>query len=256
MKLRAAAIALTVLVLACPACAAQAASQPSDLAKLIPDLTGPKGVSTGIQWLLAITFFSLAPAILVMVTCFTRVIVVLGLLRQALATQSMPPNQVLFGLAVFMTLVVMAPVYNDVYRQAVDPYLAGKMGGPEAFAAGQGRVRDFLIRQMEAAGNTDDVYLFLGDQAGGAGKALTWGDVPTVALIPAFVVSELKVAFTIGFRIFLPFLVIDMLVASVLVSMGMLMVPPVLISLPFKLLLFVLADGWRLVIGTLMKSFG
>jgi len=136
----------------------------------------------------------------------------------------------------------------------VEPYLAGRLSGREALAAGEGRVREFMIRQIEAGGNTADVYLFLG--SGAESKDLTWGDVPTVAMVPAFVVSELKVAFLMGFRIYLPFLIVDMLVATVLTSMGMLMLPPVLISLPFKLLLFVLADGWHLVVGTLMRSFG
>ncbi|MGB2824661.1 MAG: flagellar type III secretion system pore protein FliP, partial [Phycisphaerae bacterium] len=182
-------------------------------------------------------------------------VVVLGLLRQALATQQVPPNQVLFGLALLMTVAVMAPTYREVHREAVSPYLAGRLGREEAFAAGEKRVRDFMIRQIEAGGNTDDVYLFI-DEPTAARDDLTWGDVPTLSLIPSFVVSELKIAFYMGFRVYLPFLVIDMVVGAVLISMGMLMLPPVLISLPFKLLLFVLADGWHLVVGTLMGSFG
>ena len=255
MTVRASALLLTLLLPMAVAAAQQPAPQATDLTKMLPDLNSPAGVSTTLQWVLAITLLSLAPAVLVMVTCFTRIIVVLGLLRQALTTQNMPPNQVLFGLAIFMTLVVMAPVYNDVYTGAVGPYLGGRMTGKEAFAAGQQSVRRFMIRQIEGGRNTDDVYLFLDDELAGR-KDLSWADVPIVSLIPAFVVSELKIAFMIGFRIFLPFLVIDMLVASVLVSMGLLMLPPVLVSLPFKLLLFILADGWHLVVGTLMKSFG
>jgi flagellar biosynthetic protein FliP len=166
----------------------------------------------------------------------------------------MPPNQVLFGLALFMTLAVMAPTYQAIQKDAISPYVAGKISQAQAVDAAEHGIRKFMITQMESAGNANDVYLFVGDRPAGA-KDLTWPEVPTVSLIPAFVVSELKVAFMIGFRIFLPFLIIDMLVASVLVSMGMLMVPPVLISLPFKLLLFVLADGWHLVVGTLMRSF-
>ncbi len=202
-----------------------------------------------------ITVLSVAPAILVMVTSFTRVAVVLGLLRQALATHQLPPNQVLFGLALLVTAVVMAPVYRDVHASAVGPYLEGKLAAGDAVRAGEKPVREFMIRQIRGGQNEADVYLFLDEQLAARDK-LTWQDVPTTALIPAFVVSELKIAFLMGFRIFLPFLVIDMLVASVLVSMGMLMLPPVLVSLPFKLLLFVLADGWRLVVGTLMTSFG
>jgi len=221
----------------------------------LPDVTRPAAGGSVLRWIVLVTLISIAPAVLVMVTCFTRIIVVLGLLRQALATGQMPPNQVLFGLALFMTLVVMTPVYKDVHRDAVGPYIAGTMDAAQAFEAGQVPLRRFMIRQVEAGGNTDDVYLFL-DKDTAAKADLKWGDVPTLSLIPAFVVSELKIAFLMGFRIYLPFLIIDMLVASVLISMGMLMLPPVLISLPFKLLLFVLANGWHLVVGTLLGSFG
>jgi flagellar biosynthetic protein FliP len=209
-----------------------------------------------LQWVVLVTVISLAPAILVMVTSFTRIIVVLSLLRQAVAAQNVPPNQVLFGLALLMTVAVMAPVWQDVYNDSVSPLLAGKIDRQQAVAAGEKHVRKFMIRQIEAGGNTDDVYLFLPKTAVKAGQKLTWGDVPTVSLVPAFAVSELKIAFYMGFRVFLPFVIIDMLIAAVLVSMGMLMLPPVLVSLPFKLLLFVLADGWHLVVGTLMGSFG
>jgi len=233
-----------------------AATQPTDLSGMLSDLgaaqnKGSQG--TMVQWIVLATVLALAPALAVLVTCFTRIIVVLGLLRQALATQSLPPNQVLFGLALFMTLVVMAPVYQAVHRDALAPWLSGRMEGPAALIAGERHVRSFMIRQIEGQHNSDDVYLFLGD--GARDKDLAWGDVPTVSLIPAFVVSELKTAFMIGFQIYLPFLIIDMLVSSVLISMGMLMLPPILISLPFKLLLFVLADGWHRVVGTLMSSF-
>ena len=217
----------------------------------VRDAAGPDGT---VKALLVVTVLAVAPAIAVMVTCFTRIIVVLGLLRQALGTQQLPPNQILFGLALFMTIVVMTPVLKDVNRDAIEPYSAGTMDQAAAWGAGKGHLRGFMITQIEQAGNTDDVYLFLSDaQADGD---LLWRDVPDVALVPAFVVSELKTAFMIGFRIFLPFVIIDMLIASALLSMGMLMLPPALISLPFKLLLFVLADGWHLVVGTLMKSFG
>lgn len=226
-----------------------------EVAGLLPDVGTPEGLSATLRWVVLITVLSLAPAILVMVTCFTRIVVVLGLLRQALAAQQVPPNQVLFGLALLMTVVVMAPVYQDVYRDAISPYLAGTLGRDEAFAAGEKHLRTFMIRQVESGGNSDDVYLFLSEQAA-ARDDLTWGDVPTLSLIPSFVVSELKIAFYMGFRIYLPFLIVDMLVGAVLISMGMLMLPPVLISLPFKLLLFVLADGWHLVVGTLLASFG
>ncbi|MEE8386802.1 MAG: flagellar biosynthetic protein FliP, partial [Dehalococcoidia bacterium] len=149
---------------------------------------------------------------------------------------------------------VMAPVYKDVHRDAIEPYLGGRIEQGQALAAGEKHVKNFMIRQVESAGNEADVYLFLDDKLAKKEK-LTWSDVPTTSLMPAFVVSELKTAFMMGFRIYLPFVIIDMLVASVLVSVGVLMLPPVVISIPFKLLLFVLADGWHLVVGTLMKSF-
>jgi len=235
---------------------AHTTTQPGDLSGMLSDLGAAqnKGAQgTMLQWVVLATVLALAPALAVLVTCFTRIIVVLGLLRQALATQSLPPNQVLFGLALFMTLVVMAPVYQAVHRDAIAPWLSGRVDGPVALVAGERHVRSFMIRQIENQHNSDDVYLFMGD--GARDKDLAWGDVPTISLIPAFIVSELKTAFMIGFQIYLPFLIIDMLVSSVLISMGMLMLPPILISLPFKLLLFVLADGWHRVVGTLMTSF-
>jgi len=228
----------------------------SDVAGLLADLGQVRDKAPGgtmVQWLVLATVLAIAPALAVLVTCFTRIVVVLGLLRQALATQSLPPNSVLFGLALLMTLVVMAPVYNAVHRDAVAPWLADEMDGPAALAVAEGHARGFMIRQIEAQQNVDDVFLFLDDDA--RSLDLTWGDVPTLGLVPAFVVSELKTAFLIGFQMYVPFLIIDMLVSSVLISMGMLMLPPVLISLPFKLLLFVLADGWHRVIGTLMTGF-
>jgi len=252
---------MTAWVVLAAALAGPASSQPASApaldaaAVVLPTVSTPGGASSALQWIVLITVLSLAPAVLVMVTCFTRIVVVLGLLRQALAAQQVPPNQVLFGLALLMTLTVMAPVYRDVYRDAISPYLDGRATGKQALPAGEKHVREFMIRQIEAGGNTDDVYLFL-DAETAAREDLTWRDVPTLALIPSFVVSELKVAFYMGFRIYLPFLIVDMLVGAVLISMGMLMLPPVLVSLPFKLLLFVLADGWHLVVGTLMGSFG
>jgi len=255
MTARASLIILILLAMGGSALAAgSAGSGPSEVSFSLPDLQKPSGVSSAIQWIVLITLLSVAPAVAVMVTSFTRITVVLGLLRQALATQQIPPNQILFGLALFMTVVVMAPVYKDVQRDAVTPYFDGRISGNAALEAGTKHVRRFMINQIEAGGNGQDVYLFLGDELASR-KELKWADVPTPSLIPSFVVSELKIAFLIGFRIYLPFVIIDMLVASVLISMGMLMLPPVLISLPFKLLLFVLSDGWHLVVGTLMGSF-
>ncbi len=226
-----------------------------DISQYVDPAATPEKVSSTVQVMLLLTVLSLAPSILIMMTSFTRIIIVLGLLRQAMATQQMPPNQVLIGLALFMTFVVMAPVYSDIHEDAIAPYTAGDITQSEAADAAVGHIRAFMIGQIEAGGNTDDVYLFLDDQLSEQ-EDLTWQDVPTMTLIPAFVVSELKIAFLIGFRIYLPFLIIDMVIASVLISMGMLMLPPVLISLPFKLLLFVLVDGWHLVVNTLLVSFG
>ncbi len=239
-----------------PASPSTAPAIPADFTKLLPGADTPQAMANTLQWVVLVTILSLAPAILVMVTSFTRIIVVLSLLRQAVAAQNVPPNQVLFGLALLMTVAVMAPVWQDVYNDSISPLLAGKIDRQQAVDAGDKHVRKFMIRQIEAGGNADDVYLFLPKTAAKPGRQLTWGDVPTVSLIPAFAVSELKIAFYMGFRVFLPFVIVDMLIAAVLVSMGMLMLPPVLVSLPFKLLLFVLADGWHLVVGTLMASFG
>jgi len=229
-------------------------SGPESLIKALPKVDTPGGSGTVMTWIVMVTVLSIAPALLIMVTCFTRIVVVLGLLRQALGSAQLPPNQVIFGLSLLMTAVIMAPTYKKVHNDAIAPYLDGSIVRDAAVSAGETHIRQFMTSQIEAAGNGSDVYMFLGDDLA-ARENLEWKDVPTVSLIPAFVVSELKVAFWMGFRIFLPFLVIDMLVSTFLVSMGMLMMPPSMISLPFKLLLFVLADGWSLVVGTLMKSF-
>ena len=210
----------------------------------------PQQVSTTLQLLFLLTVLSLAPAILVMVTSFTRIIVVLGLLRQALGTQQMPPNQVLIGLALFLTFFIMAPTYTDVNREALQPYLAKKITHQEAFNRGIKPVRAFMLGQTREK----DLGLFV--HLSKIEPPRTPDDVPTHVLIPAFMISELKTAFQIGFIIFIPFLIIDMVIASALMSMGMLMLPPIFISLPFKIILFVLADGWFLVVGSLVRSFG
>ena len=220
----------------------------------MPAATDSKGMSATLQLLVLLTVLTLAPAILVMVTCFTRIVVVLSLLRQAIGTPSLPPNQVIIGLSLFMTLFVMGPTLQEVHQQGLAPYLDNKITQQQAMERSIKPVRAFMIRQVEAAGNEADVQMFLDYR--GQGQVSTWSEVPTTVLIPAFVISELKVAFIMGFRIYLPFLIIDLVISSVLISMGMLMMPPVLISLPFKLLLFVLVNGWHLVIGTLLYSFG
>ncbi len=250
-------IILILLTTAASFVSAQEADTSADqnLLSNIPNLESTQGASSTVKWIALITIISVAPAIVIMVTCFTRVMVVLGLLRQALGTQQLPPNQILFGLALLITFVVMAPVYQKVHAGAIDPYMKGELSQADAFEAGKAPVRAFMIRQITECENQDDVYLFLSDSLA-AKQDLTWQDVPTPSLIAGFVVSELKTAFLMGFKIYLPFVIIDLLVSSILVSMGMLMLPPVLVSLPFKLLLFVLVDGWSLVVGTLVRSFG
>jgi len=214
--------------------------------------TTPREVATTLEIVAILTVLTLAPAILIMTTCFTRIIVVMSLLRQALATQQLPPNQVLIGLALFMTFVVMAPTWKEVNDQALAPYLAGTIEDPSvAFDRGVRPVRAFMIKQTRP----EDVRLFLGFSKIQLSDNATYAEVPTTVLMPAFMISELRRAFEMGFQLYLPFLIIDIVIASVLISMGMLMLPPVLISLPFKLLLFVLADGWHLIVGSLMRSF-
>lgn len=190
-------------------------------------------------------------------TCFVRMLVVLALLRQALGTQQLPPSQVLVGLALFLTMLVMAPTWKKVNDRAVQPYLDGRLGQLDAISAAGQELRGFMFQQIRNTGNEQDVYLmyeYAAQRPVSDSQVLDERDVPMTALVPAFILSELKTAFVLGFRIYLPFLVIDMVIATVLVSMGMMMLPPVLISLPFKLLLFVLADGWHLVAGSLMAS--
>ena len=192
---------------------------------------------------------TLAPAIVVMLTSFTRIIVVLSFVRSALALQQMPPNQVLIGLALFLTMFTMAPTWQELYTEGLQPYLAGELTEAEALAPASEPVREFMFRHTRE----QDLGLFI-DMAG-AGRPETPDDVPTMTLIPAFIISELRTAFQLGFILFIPFLVIDMIVASTLMSMGMLMLPPVMISLPFKVLLFVMVDGWYLVTRSLLLSF-
>ncbi len=220
-----------------------------------PGLEG--GLSASINILVLLTVLSLAPSILILCTCFTRMVIVLGLLRQALGTQGLPPSQVIVGLSLFITFVVMAPTLERMYTNGIQPYAEGTVKDPQvAWEQTKQPLRDFMFTQIEATGNWSGVYMMLnyrGIDTSEPGE-LTRADVDMLTLIPAYILSELKVAFLLGFRIYLPFLVIDMVIASMLISMGMLMLPPVLISLPFKLLLFVLVDGWQLVVGSLMSS--
>jgi len=231
---------------------AAAASGPAGMPQ-IPDLTKRENFSSALQIIILLTVLSLAPAILIMMTSFTRIVIVMSLLRQALGTQQLPPNQILIGLSLFMTFLVMKPTWERVNNEALQPYLKGDIEQSVALEKAQQPVRDFMFKQIDKADNWEDIYMFA--QASGNAEPKTRADVGTMTLIPAFVLSELKTAFLLGFKIYLPFLIIDMVISAVLISMGMMMLPPAMISLPFKLLLFVLVDGWHLITGSLMGSF-
>lgn len=203
-----------------------------------------------LQLLIGLTVLSIVPSILLMATSFTRFVVVLSLLRSAIGIPQLPPNQVLLGLSLFLTLFVMSPVITKVSDEAVQPYLAGTINADTAIEAGSAPLRRFMLSQTREA----DLQLFL--SLSDRGRPAAVDDIPTEVLLPAFVTSELKTAFTMGFLLFVPFLVIDLVVASALMAMGMVMVSPTQIALPFKLLLFVLVDGWVLIVTSLVQSFG
>ncbi len=223
-----------------------------DLIGLAEQATQPQNISTTLLLFFLLTVLTLAPAVLVMTTSFTRIIVVFGFLRQAMATQQSPPNQVLIGLALFLTFFIMAPTYERVNDEALQPYINGEFETLEdAWNAALGPIRDFMFLQLRD--RTTDIALFM--EIAGVGPLETRDDLPTSVLVPAFVLNELRVAFQIGFVIYIPFLIIDMVVASTLMAMGMMMLPPVFVSLPFKIILFVLADGWYLLTGSLVRSF-
>ena len=227
-------------------------------AEALPGYSG--GMSGAMNILILMTVLTVAPSLLIMCTSFTRIVIVLGLVRQALGTQTLPPSQIIVGLAMVLTFVVMGPTFNRIYAEAVVPY---EQGSAEVRTHEQlwGRVkaplRDFMFAQIDATGNWSTVYAMLEYRGVDISEPenLKYEDVDMLALVPAFILSELKTAFLIGFQVYLPFLVIDMVVSSLLISMGMMMLPPVLISLPFKLLLFVLVDGWQLIVGSLLVGF-
>ncbi len=249
---------------ALPAAASDGPLYVPDLTRFLPRATDRQALSNSVQILVLLTVLTVLPSILLMMTCFVRMLVVLALLRQALGTQQLPPSQVIVGLALFLTILVMAPTWERIHAEAIQPYLearplpgGGTFGQMEALAAAGEVLREFMFRQIRAAGNETDVYLmyeYAAQRAVPPHETLDERAVPMTALIPAFLLSELKTAFVLGFRLYLPFLVIDLVISTVLVAMGMMMLPPVLISLPFKLLLFVLVDGWHLVAGALMAS--
>ena len=215
----------------------------------IDKANSPEKVSTAIQLLLLLTVLSITPAIILMTTCFTRIVIVLGFVRQAMGTQNMPPTQVILGLALFLSLFIMTPTLDAIRVNALTPYMEQKISQEEALTRAIVPLRTFMFSQVR------EEELALMTEISGQKQPTNRDDVPTMTLVPAFMLSEMKRAFQMGFMIYIPFLVIDMIVASILMSMGMMMLPPVIISMPFKLLLFVLVDGWNLIVGSLIKSF-
>jgi len=237
----------------------------------VDEMTTPENVSSSLKIMGLLTVLSLAPSILMMTTCFIRFVIVFGLLRQALGTQQSPPNQVIVSLCLFLTLMVMAPVWQEAYDSGISPYInnqplamqqPGESREERAFINASKPLRSFMVDQIENTNNTDSVWLFVEFQRPKAGTSAAenykppenYDDLSLSVLLPAFVISELKTAFVIGFQVYLPFVIIDMVVASVLISMGMMMMSPVMISLPFKLLLFIMIDGWFLTVGMLLES--
>ncbi|MGE0199857.1 MAG: flagellar type III secretion system pore protein FliP [Candidatus Melainabacteria bacterium] len=246
------AVGFIAVWLAQPA-AAQAAGQAIGLPTLdikVGQATSPAEVSKGLQILVLLTVLTLAPAILVMTTAFTRVVIVLSLVRQAIGTPQLPPSQVIVGLSLILTFFIMSPTFTKVNDEALKPYLAGKMSQEIALDKAMQPMRAFMFRQTQ----NKDLELFV--SLAKMKRPRTTADVPTHVLLPAFVISELKTAFQLGFVVFLPFLIIDVVVSSILVSMGMVFLPPMTISLPFKIVLFVLVDGWHLIASSLVTGFG
>ncbi|MFK5925222.1 MAG: flagellar type III secretion system pore protein FliP [Desulfuromusa sp.] len=216
----------------------------------IGEATDPGEVSTALQILIVLTILSVAPAILLMTTGFTRIVIVLSFMRQAMGTQSAPSNQIVIGLSLFLTFFVMAPVFNQINEQALQPYMNQQIGQKEALDKALQPMRKFMFSQV----GERDLQLLV--DISKSPQPENQADISMMTLIPAFMLSELKRAFQMGFLLFVPFLMVDMIVASILMSMGMMMLPPIIVSLPFKILLFVLVDGWSLVIGSLVRSFG
>jgi flagellar biosynthetic protein FliP len=231
------------------ACAAHAAVPLPRLELGVGQAGSPKEVALSLQILFLLTVLTLAPALLILTTSFTRIVVVLSFLRQAMGTQQIPSNQVLLGLSLFMTFFTMQPVFNTVNKEALQPYLADKLEQGAALDKALAPIRDFMFRQTREK----DLALFV--YMSKAPRPRNPSDISTLVLIPAYITSELKTAFEMGFIIYIPFLIIDMVVASTLMSMGMLMLPPVTISLPFKILLFIMIDGWHLILRSLVSSF-
>lgn len=240
---------LAALMTSSSVLAAPSLSLPNINLSMSAGTTEPEKISTLIQLVILLTILSLAPAILLMTTSFTRIVIVLSLLRHALGTQTMPPNQIIVGLSLFLTFFIMAPVFNRVNDEALKPYYEEQISGEQALEKAAAPVKAFMLKQVKEK----DLALFV--KIAREKRPAKPEDISLTTLIPAFAISELKTAFQIGFMIYLPFLILDMVVASVLLSMGMMMLPPIMVSLPFKLLLFVLVDGWYLIVGSLVESF-
>jgi len=237
---------------AAPAVPPPAAAEP--WAAILGRLAGTRSLDTSLSAALMFGVASLAPAVLLMTTSFVRMSVVLSLVRQGLGTQQLPSNQIVTSLAIFLSAMVMWPVWTQAYRDGVEPYQRGAIELPEAYARGTLPIRRWMAGQIEQAGNRDTMLLFLSRHPAAPKEIKTYDDVPVESLLPAFLVSELETAFAIGFRLLLPFLVVDLIVATLVVSTGLVMLPPTLVSLPLKLLVFVMADGWSLVVRTLLDS--
>lgn len=240
-------IALAALLLT--GCVGSEGFQAPGVTLTVGSAEDPEQVSTGIQLLVLLTVLSLAPAILILATSFTRIVIVLSMVRSAIGTPTIPPNQVVVGLALLLTFFIMTPVYQEVNAQAIEPYLAGEMDQEKAVETAVAPVRNFMFSQVRE----EDLELFMG--LDGQERPETLDDIPTVVLLPAFVISELRAAFIMGFALYVPFLVIDLIISSILLAMGMMMLPPSLISLPFKVLLFIMVDGWYLLTRSLAMSF-
>lgn len=247
-----AALLAVLTLLSGPAAAQTAAVDTTSAPAVSLSLQGvqtPGGMDAALKVVLLMTVLSLAPAFLILLTSFTRIVIVLGFLRQAIGANQAPNNQIIIGLALFLTIVVMSPVLNEMNTSAIQPFMNDEISQEVAFSRAQGPLKDFMLSQVREK----DIALFL--ELTNTETPATPQELPMLVVIPSFVISELKTAFQMGFLLFIPFLIIDMVVASVLMSMGMMMLPPVLISLPFKLLLFILVDGWFLVVRSLVQAF-
>lgn len=242
-------VAAGIVLLAAGVAAAEPLSLPT-VSIGVGKVAKPADMTVVLQIFFLMTILSLAPGLLIMTTSFTRIVVVLSFLRSALGTQQAPSNQIVIGLSLFLTFFIMSPVWQQVNSQALQPYKEQRITQEQAIDRGMAPIRKFMLSQTREK----DLALFI--DLSKVARPRNADDVPTLTLIPAFIISELRTSFQIGFLLYIPFLVVDMVVASVLMSMGMMMLPPVMISLPFKILLFVLVDGWGLVIGSLVKSFG